>query len=135
MSSELSNSEKYKKGTTPICSLTDWKNLYSLDNLKIGEVWFKTFSDLEEIRQSKEEYLLALNLAIQWFNKCKDLSYVYLYNLENCFTTTIEMALCIGKYLKKDIQNEYEYFTKENSIYLGWDKKQVDTFLIHLIKI
>lgn len=132
---EQEKKEHLKKGRTTICSLTDWKNLYSSNNKEIGEVWFKTFSDLEEIRKSKEQYILAIQLAIQWFNKCKDLTYVYHYNLDKRFTTTIEMALCIGKYLGKDIQKEYDNFVIENKNFLGWDKKQVDIFLDYLNRV
>ncbi|WP_024468589.1 hypothetical protein [Treponema pedis] len=124
--------EKFKKGQYPICSLTDWKCLYNEKNLAIGNIWFKMFSNLEEIKKYKEEYLTAIKLATQWFDKCKNLCYVYQYNLEDCFTISLEMALCIRKFLGYDISRDYEdiIFKKSNSS--GWDKKDFEIFYNYL---
>jgi hypothetical protein len=117
----------------PVCNLTDWKQLYTVNNMPIGEIWFKSFSNIEEIKKYKDAYVLAITLATQWFDKCMDLDYVYNYNLNVCFTTSIEIALCIGKFLGKDIEKEYRIFSMEKDKKSGWDKNQVNIFLKHLL--
>jgi hypothetical protein len=119
-------------GKMPICVLTDWKRLYMDNNLDIGKIWFTSISDFEEIINKKDEYLLAIKLSTQWFEKCKDLDFVYRSNLNRRSTKTIEMALCIGKIIGKDLNYEYEKFIKENGKLLGWDKEEVDIFFKYI---
>jgi len=131
---EIANEQKKTifKGVRPICTLTDWKKLYKNENLDLGSIWFMKFSNLNEIEEHKNEYLLAVELAVKWFCKCKDLNFVYDYNFNKCFTVPIEMALCIGKYLNKNIKRDFDDFAKKNEKYLSWNKNEVDFFLKHL---
>ena len=127
--------EKFRKGMYPICNLTDWKDLYKENNLAIGKVWFTMYSSLDEIKQYREEYLIAMGLAFQWFEKCKNLYYVYLYNLEKGTTISLEMALCIKKFLGYNIDEDYEDIVLRKTNLLGWDKTDFKLFYNHLKNI
>jgi hypothetical protein len=73
-----------------------------------------------------------IKLATQWFEKCKDLDFVYNSNLNRRFTKTIEMALCIGKIPGKNLGYEYEKFIMKNGKLLGWDREEVDIFFKYI---
>jgi hypothetical protein len=126
------NKRSISKAKMPVCVLTDWKQLYLDNNLETGKIWFTVISDFEATRNKKDEYLLAIKLATQWFEKCKDLDFIYRSNLNRRFTKTIEMALCIGKIIGKDLADEYEKFIMENEKTLGWDREEVDIFFKHI---
>jgi hypothetical protein len=116
----------------PVCVLTDWKQIYMDNDLAPGKIWFTIISDFEEIKKRKDEYLLAIKLSTQWFEKCTDLDFVYKSNLNQCFTRTIEMALCAGKILGKDLNCEYKEFIAEKGKLPGWDRGEVDIFFKHI---
>jgi len=122
------------KGIVSVCSLTDWKELYNSNNLKFGNIWFSTISNLKIIKNRKNEYDQAFLIANNWFESNSDMNYLYEYNFNNKYTYNIEIALCIGYYLKKDIMSDYSNFKTKSKDAGSWNKERIDTFIECLLE-
>jgi hypothetical protein len=83
------------------------------------------------VENRKNEYIQAFELANEWFEKNNDLNYLYAYNFGKKFINTrdIELALCIGEFLGKDIIEEYGIFELKNKDIENWDKEEIDTYI------
>ena len=122
------------KGSISVCSLTDWKKLYQNQNLNIGNIWFSSIFDLDTVKKRKDEYIQAFELANNWFEINDDLTCLYSYNFNEKYTYNVEVALCIGYFLKKDIVKDYDNFKMENKNIGNWDEGRVDTFIEYLMR-
>ncbi|ECF6264444.1 hypothetical protein FOK27_19580 [Salmonella enterica] len=101
------------KGARAIASVTDWKFLFEEYSVKYNNVWFSTLSCVDDILNLKDDYVSAFFLANQWFDRCKQLEYLYEYNLRRCITYSAEIALCIGKLIGKNTGYDLERLLNE----------------------
>lgn len=130
---EVINDIPLIKGNRSVISVTDWKFLYEENHIPFSGVWFTSLSSVSDISKLKDDYFLSFSLANKWFEKCKDCNYIYDYSLSKNSSYSIEIALCVGKILGKNIARDLDFILEGNNGPLSADVDLNEVLLFNSI--